>query len=84
MQQLTLFTEHYQPRFQAYLDHMNVTDKSEVKMHEFIIWIGGHAEDFKQANNIGTLNGRHEEFDEYVRKQVRENERNRRNDREKQ
>lgn len=70
MTQLTLFDEHYQPRFQAYLDHMNATHKSEVNMRHFIAWISGYAEDFKQANDIGTLNGRHEAFDEYVKEKV--------------
>lgn len=68
--QLTLFDEHYQPRFQAYLDHMNATHKSEVKMHDYIVWISGLAEDFKRLHGIHTLHGRQDEFTDYVRRQT--------------
>ena len=66
MTQLTLFDEHYQPRFQAYLDHMGATHKSEVKMHDYIVWISRLAYDFKRLHGIRTLHGRQDEFTKYV------------------
>lgn len=70
MNQLSLFDE-YQPRFQAYLDYMNATEKSEVNVRYFIAWISGHAEDFRRLNGIKTLTGRHDEFTDYVWEQVK-------------
>lgn len=66
MTQLTLFDEHYQPRFQAYLDHMCVSHKSEVEMHKYIVWISRLADDFKRMHSIQTLHGRQDEFTDYV------------------
>lgn len=66
MTQLTLFDKHYQPRFQAYLDHMGATHKSEVKMYEFIIWINRLVDEFKSMHDIQTLSGSHDEFTDYV------------------
>lgn len=70
MTQLTLFDEHYQPRFQAYLDHMGVKDKSEVPMHGYIVWISRLADDFKVLHGIHTLHGRQDEFTDYVRRRA--------------
>lgn len=40
MNQMTIFdTEEYQPRFQAYLDHVGATHADEVNARHFIAWI---------------------------------------------
>ena len=72
MTQLTLFDEHYQPRFQAYLAHMGVSHKSEGKMHNYIVWISRLAEDYKRLHDIRTLHGRQDEFTDYVRRRADE------------
>ena len=70
--QMTIFdTEEYQPRFQAYLDHVGATHHSEVNIRHFIAWISRHADDFKRVQNIETIRGRHDEFTNYVWEQVR-------------
>lgn len=71
MTQLTLFDEHYQPRFQAYLKYMSVDSHEDVKTHEFIVWVSGHAEAFKRKYNTDTLHGRHTDFTEYLWEQVK-------------
>jgi hypothetical protein len=71
MKQLALFTEEYQPRFQAYLDHVGAAHADEVRTHDFVSWIGTHAEAFKQMKGENFIRpSEQDEFTEYVWEQV--------------
>lgn len=71
MQQLSLFQETYQPRFQAYLNHMDATHADEVNTRDFIVWIGTHAEVFKKIKGENFIRpSEQDEFTDYVWKQV--------------
>lgn len=54
LEQLTIFDDQevYPPRLQAFLDYKNKKHKSEIKIGEFMDWIGYHLETFRKTNKI--------------------------------
>lgn len=72
MKQLELFTDEYQPRFQAFLKYKNAVSHTEVKMYEFIVWVSGHVADFKRIKSIEILHDNiQDEFTDYLWEQVK-------------
>ena len=70
MEQLTIFDEIYQPRFQAYLNYFGKTHVSEVNIRDFIRWIDKHIYEFRKSRGMHhdqRLNDQlHKEFTEYL------------------
>lgn len=70
MEQLNLFEPTYQPRFQAYLNHVGKTHVDDIKIWEFMSWISKQRLLFATINELPDdqpLNVKmHKEFTEYL------------------
>lgn len=69
MEQLNLFTNDYQPRFHAYLNHVGKDSVDQVKIHEFIIWISEKWREFDRMQgktDTGRTKEEQERFTEYL------------------